>query len=134
MFDISIEHGGGACPLMLEQTVIFEHNIGSLRLTSESVDDESDGLWLRKPSVDEQISVSFDVIGVSCKPLGSPHSRKLKQLFKQYKVPPWARQRTPLIYYNEVLAGVAGLFVCQGFAGEREQGGVFVDWLPCDVL
>ncbi|MFT4925859.1 MAG: tRNA(Ile)-lysidine synthase [Phenylobacterium sp.] len=129
LFDNSIEHGGEACLLMLEQTVTFEHNIGVLRLTAvvaRVADDQSDVLYLRKPSANEQVSVSFDVTGVSCKPLGSPHTRKLKQLFKQYKVPPWARQRTPLIYYNDVLAGVAGLFVCEGFGGEREQDWVFV--------
>ncbi len=106
----AIEHSGEAVELQLDQTVVFEHGIGSLTLSTLNI---GGGGQLRLPHADEKITVRFDVTGVSCKPQGSAHTRKLRHLFKQYKVPPWQRSRTPLIYYGEQLVAVAGLFVCE---------------------
>jgi tRNA(Ile)-lysidine synthase len=113
LFDNSIEQKGEDCTLTLNDPMVLNDNIGLLCLSDE---DGSQGLVIRSPRLDEVVTVRFDVTGISCKPSGSPHTRKLKKLFKDYDVPPWQRSRTPLVYYNEQLVAVAGLFVCDGWS------------------
>lgn len=108
-----IEHAGEDCLLVVNQTVTFDYGIGSLQLTDKIDVPVTNQLSLRPPREDEVVSVRFNVTGVSCKPQGSPHTRKLKQLFKQYQLPPWQRSRIPMIYYGDELVCVAGLFVCE---------------------
>ncbi|MFT2090485.1 tRNA lysidine(34) synthetase TilS [Paraglaciecola sp. 2405UD69-4] len=40
------------------------------------------------------------------KPSGSPHSKPIKQWFKQWKVPPWERDRTLILMQNERVIGL----------------------------
>ncbi|NQZ08178.1 MAG: tRNA lysidine(34) synthetase TilS [Algicola sp.] len=121
LFDNSIEQPGVGCCLIVNQPVILNDNIGTLCLTDGLGDEHrnergEEALLLRSPMENEIISVRFNVTGLSCKPQGSAHTRKLKDLFKQHNIPPWQRSRTPLIYYNEQLVAVAGMFVCEPFA------------------
>ena len=74
---------------------------------------------LRLPSKDEVVTVCFNPEGISAHPQNRGHSRKLKKLFQEYGIPSWNRRRTPLIFYGEQLAAVAGLFVCRGFVGQQ---------------
>lgn len=111
LFDNSIERSGVDCRLIVNQPVVLNDKIGTLCLTDEKCEV---GLLLRPPMENETVSVRFNLTGLSCKPQGSAHTRKLKDLFKQYNIPPWQRSRTPLIYYNEQLVAVAGMFVCEG--------------------
>ena len=64
------------------------------------------------------MSIRFDPECVFAHPLGRQGKRKLKKLYQEYGVPSWMRRRTPLLYYGETLAAVAGLFVCEGFEGQ----------------
>ncbi|PML79547.1 tRNA lysidine(34) synthetase TilS [Enterovibrio norvegicus] len=73
---------------------------------------------LRKPKLDEKVSIRFDPEGVLAHPLGRQGKRKLKKLYQEYGVPSWMRRRTPLLYFGETVAAVAGLFVCEGFEGQ----------------
>ncbi|MFP3345103.1 tRNA lysidine(34) synthetase TilS, partial [Halomonas sp. SIMBA_159] len=52
-------------------------------------------------------------------PLGRAGRRKLKKLFQEYGVPSWRRRQTPLLFYGDKLAAVAGLFVVEGFEGNE---------------
>jgi tRNA(Ile)-lysidine synthase len=115
----SIENPGEACSLTLNQPLVFNHSIGSLLLDDISAELPISALQIRAPADDEHISVRFNVSGLSCRVLGNTHHKKLRQLFKENKIPPWQRSRTPLIYYNEQLACVGGLFICEGFAPEQ---------------
>ncbi|MGF1693479.1 tRNA lysidine(34) synthetase TilS [Photobacterium kagoshimensis] len=74
---------------------------------------------LRLPQNDEVVSVRFNPEGLNIKPVGRVGKRKLKKLFQEYGVPSWNRRRTPLIYYGEQLAAVAGVFVVDGFEGQE---------------
>ncbi len=113
VFNNCIEHAGINCDITLNQPVNLNDNIGIVCLTDEGCEQ---GLLLQSPGGDETVSVRFNVSGISCKPSGSPHTRKLKDLYKQHGIPPWQRSRTPLIYYNEQLVAVVGMFVCEGWA------------------
>jgi tRNA(Ile)-lysidine synthase len=110
LFDDEIEKAGQASELTVSQPLTLNDNIGILSLGE---DNTNDAMPIRPPSVDEKISVRFNVSGLLCKPQGSAHTRKLKDLFKTYHIPPWQRSRTPLLYYNDTLVAVVGLFVCE---------------------
>lgn len=73
---------------------------------------------LRLPQDGEVVSVRFEPEGLEVKPQGRVGKRKLKKLFQEYGIPSWNRRRTPLIFYGEHLAAVAGLFSVEGFAGQ----------------
>jgi len=62
--------------------------------------------------------------GERCHPLGRGHSQSLKKLFQEYSVPPWLRNRWPLLYCGELLVAVPGLFVCKGFEAEEHKSGL----------
>ncbi|WP_120513942.1 tRNA lysidine(34) synthetase TilS [Photobacterium salinisoli] len=78
----------------------------------------SDG-HLRSPEPDERVWIAFDPSGLSAHPLGRAGRRKLKKLFQEYGVPSWRRRQTPLLFYGDKLAAVAGLFVVEGFEGNE---------------
>lgn len=75
----------------------------------------------------DTLEVRFRHGGERCKPVGRAGSAPLKKLLQEYRVPPWLRDRIPLVYCKGELAAVAGCFVCETFAAAGEQGMVF-DW------
>lgn len=64
---------------------------------------------------DGEVEVRFRRGGERCRPAGRHHSRSLKKLLQEYAVPPWWRDRVPLIYIGGELAAVADLWICEGF-------------------
>lgn len=65
-----------------------------------------------------RVRVSLRRGGERCRPAGRAHSQTLKKLLQDYDVPPWLRDRLPLIYSEAgELAAVADLWVCEGFNG-----------------
>lgn len=65
------------------------------------------------------LTVTFNPEGLSAKPVGRQHSRKLKKLFQEYQVPSWLRRRTPIILFEGKVVAVVGLFVDQAFSGQE---------------
>ena len=51
--------------------------------------------------------------GERIKPAGEPHTRELRDLFQQARVPPWLRARCPLVFENHELVAVAGLWISE---------------------
>ncbi|WP_299020309.1 tRNA lysidine(34) synthetase TilS [uncultured Photobacterium sp.] len=97
---------------LLGQPCQLPQDLGELKLLPTSYGQ------LRLPKPDEEVSVRFDPEGLEVKPVGRSGKRKLKKLFQEYGVPSWNRRRTPLVYYGEELAAVAGLFVVEAFRGQ----------------
>ncbi len=62
-----------------------------------------------------QVSVRFRQGGERCHPVGRNHSQTLKKLLQEYRIPPWQRNRLPLIFCGDILVMVVGLWVCKGF-------------------
>ncbi|WP_232313320.1 tRNA lysidine(34) synthetase TilS [Enterovibrio coralii] len=94
---------------------VLPDGLGTLLLTHGV---SGEGQALRAPQGNEKVSVRFNPEGVFAHPKGRQGKRKLKKLFQEYRVPTWERRRTPLIYFGDQLAAVAGLFVCEGFDGQ----------------
>lgn len=70
------------------------------------------------PQIDllgSNVSVRFRTGGERCRLPGRKGSRPLKKIFQELAVPPWERNRIPLVYVTEELAAVGVLFVCEPF-------------------
>lgn len=50
--------------------------------------------------------------GERCQPLGRARSQRLKKLLQEAGVPPWWRDRLPLLYLGDELVAVADLWLC----------------------
>lgn len=59
------------------------------------------------------VQVRFRTGGESLKPFGKKHHRSLKNLFQEADIPPWERERIPLIYYAGELISVLGYWNSQ---------------------
>jgi tRNA(Ile)-lysidine synthase len=70
-----------------------------------------------------EVTVRWRQGGERCRVRG--HTRPLKHLLQEAGVPPWRRERMPLVYVGDRLAAVAGLWVCEPLAtGPVERGWV----------
>ena len=54
----------------------------------------------------------------------------LKKLFQEAGIPPWERQTRPLIYLNDQLAAVAGLWIADWAWTQAPQAGYQITWQP----
>ncbi|WP_192458105.1 tRNA lysidine(34) synthetase TilS [Musicola keenii] len=101
--------------------------LGELRLSSEKT-----GACIRRPQRHETVTVRFSASG-DVHIVGRQHGRHLKKLWQELGVPPWLRDRTPMIFYNDVLIAALGRFVTQTGQPASESDGWYVDWhLPGD--
>lgn len=66
--------------------------------------------------------------GERCRPAGRRHHHDLKKLFQDTDVPPWERERMPLVYVGDALAAVADLWVCDEFAAGPGESGLRIEW------
>lgn len=64
-------------------------------------------------SFDPPLEVRLRRGGEHIKPVGDPHTRELRDLFRQARVPPWVRERCPLIHAGEELIAVADTWLSE---------------------
>lgn len=76
-------------------------------------------LWQTLP-----VTVRFRLGGERCRPVGRKENHELKKLFQESGIPPWLRDRIPLIYLGEQLAVVADLWLCEPFQADQEEMGI----------
>ncbi|MEI7249186.1 tRNA lysidine(34) synthetase TilS [Pectobacterium versatile] len=86
-----------SCPLSLPD------NLGTLSLADN-------GVAIRAPENGEAVSIRFSTSG-TVNIVGRAHGRQIKKLWQELNVPPWWRDRTPLVFYNEQLIAAVGRFV-----------------------
>ena len=102
-------------PWNLQESISIA-GIGTLSVSNTS------GFGLKKCDYDNAY-IRFRRGGEYCKPVGRAHTHELKKLFQEFNIPFWMRERVPLIYINDTLAGIVGYCYCQGFeAAENEKG------------
>ena len=95
------------------QTLYLGGGLGTLR----AVPGEGKGVPARFL---DSLHVRFAQRGLTAKPAGR-RSRSLKKLFQAYAVPPWLRDKVPLIYSGDELVAVADLFICDGWQVEEAE-------------
>ncbi len=75
------------------------------------------------------VEVRFRQGGERCLPAGSAHHRTLKNLLHDWLVPPWERDRLPLVYLDGRLAVIPGRLVCDAFLATDGEAAVMPRWL-----
>jgi len=87
----------------------------------------SSGQGIKRVLCQEQaVTVRYRRGGEECQIVPRGVTRPLKKLLQEAGVPPWERERIPLIFIGEQLAAVAGYWVCAPcLAAENEEGIVF---------
>lgn len=79
----------------------------------------------RAQPVPQALSVRWRRGGERLKPAGQAHTRELRLLFQEQAIPPWQRERIPLVYLGADLLAVPG--VAQ--ADSRELNGLRIHWV-----
>jgi tRNA(Ile)-lysidine synthase len=75
-----------------------------------------------------RITVRFRTGGERCRLPGRRGRHTLKKLFQEQAVPPWVRERMPLVYIDDELAAVGDLRVCEPFQGGPTEQCVGLRW------
>ncbi|MBI5007164.1 MAG: nucleoside-diphosphate kinase [Nitrosomonadales bacterium] len=66
--------------------------------------------------------------GESLRPRNGAATRSLKNLLQEHRVPPWQRERMPLLYCGEELVCVPGVAVAAGFQASASEPGIVPGW------
>lgn len=94
----------------------------------------ADGTGLRRESVPgEIVEVRLRRGGEWLRPAGDGHRRELRKLFQAVRMPPWLRERQPILYIGGKLAAVPGLCVDEEFAASGSEPGWELDWQDVDA-
>jgi len=82
----------------------------------------SEGIGLTLPE-QSQITLRFRQGGEQIKPQGRDHHKSLKHLFQHWSIPPWQRDRIPLIFCDDKLVAVVGYCMSDLYSvNEGQQG------------
>ncbi|VFP86560.1 tRNA lysidine(34) synthetase TilS [Candidatus Erwinia haradaeae] len=84
-------------------TLLLPDGLGEIRQSSK-------GVTLRCPPFNTKVSIRFQAKG-KFYVHGRSGQRSLKKLWQEYGIPPWRRQRIPLIFYNDCLVTALNVFV-----------------------
>ncbi|MEM1112631.1 MAG: tRNA lysidine(34) synthetase TilS [Pseudomonadota bacterium] len=71
----------------------------------------------------EDLTVSFRSGGERCRPLGRGASQSLKKLLQEAGVPPWWRDRLPLVRLGDELLAVGDLWMCESSRVRADNAG-----------
>lgn len=75
------------------------------------------------------VTLRFRRGGERCKLARRP-TRPLKKILQDSALPPWWRDRLPLIYVDDTLAVIPGVGVCDGFQATPGEPGIRFEWMP----
>jgi tRNA(Ile)-lysidine synthase len=79
---------------------------------------------------DRQVDVTFRQGGERFYATNHQGSHPLKKLFQEWGVPPWQRNKVPLIYYQEELIAVVGYGIDPRFAAKQNELGFVIELIP----
>jgi tRNA(Ile)-lysidine synthase len=79
-----------------------------------------------------QVTVRFRRGGERIRSSGRAHHSDLKKLLQAWLVPPWLRNRIPLIYCGDELVCVVGYVIDEAFKCSPDEAGWTLDWVPLD--
>lgn len=75
-----------------------------------------------------KITIRFRQGGERCHLAGHAHSKSLKKVLQELMVPPWQRERLPLIYCGGQIAAIADLAICEGYKVKPGECGIALRW------
>ncbi len=103
-----------------EGALTLPQQLGSLLLSEQ-------GMRIRRPHPDEQVSVRFGLKG-KLHIVGRSGSRSAKKLWQEYAIPPWMREQIPILYYNEQPIAAIGVFVMREGEAQNDAASWQVVW------
>ncbi|MDH5391548.1 MAG: tRNA lysidine(34) synthetase TilS [Gammaproteobacteria bacterium] len=71
----------------------------------------------------QPLMIRFRQGGERIRPVGRAHTMELKKLMQQASIPPWQRDRIPLLYLDHQLIAVADYWVADAFKNTQNQPG-----------
>ncbi|MDR3477788.1 MAG: tRNA lysidine(34) synthetase TilS [Gammaproteobacteria bacterium] len=74
------------------------------------------------------VTIRFRQGGEVCRMPGRQCRHRLKNLFQEWQVPYWERDRIPLVYVGEQLVAVLGFYIEEGFAAKDGETGYALTW------
>ncbi len=98
-------------------------NLGCLTVDKSLADGISEQMWNQS-----EITIRFRTGGETCLLPGREGHRSLKSIFQEAGVPPWERDRMPLVYLDNQLAAIGKLWVCAPFYAASEQPAVILQY------
>lgn len=75
-----------------------------------------------------ELQIKFRIGGERLHIIGRSGSHPLKKLFQEWHIPPWLRDRVPLIYYDDKFIAVPGLGIAQQNASRIGESGYLIQW------
>lgn len=72
----------------------------------------------------QPITVRYRQGGEECQPAPHAATRPLKKMLQEAGVPPWERERIPLIYVGGQLAAVVGYWMCAPYQASGDEEGI----------
>ena len=99
----------------LDSTLVFSHATG-------------EGLSLERLSA-APVTLRLRSGGETLRPNRTAATRSLKKLLQQHHVPPWRRERLPLLYCGDDLVCVVGVAVAAEYQAAKDEMGVSVSFL-----
>lgn len=87
------------------------------------------GRGLSADSTAAGLSVRYRRGGESCRPVTGNHERSLARLFQERAIPPWLRDRIPLVYVGDSLALVPGVCIDRRFCASPHEDALEIEWL-----
>jgi len=91
---------------------------------------ESTGQGLPISLLGKSMKLRFRQGGEKFHPAGRRHSQSLKKLLQEANVPPWERDSIPLLYLDDELIAVVGLWVCKQYSVAEGEAGWMVHVEP----
>lgn len=77
----------------------------------------------------EGISIRFRRGGERLIPAGREYHHSLKNLMQEAGIPPWQRDRVPILYDGERIAAVLGVCVCEDYQSQPGEESLELQWL-----
>lgn len=96
-------------------------NLGYLETANSKAGGIAEKLWKKS-----EITIRFRRGGESCLLPGRSGHRNLKAIFQEAGIPPWQRDRIPLVYLDNKLAAIGALLICEPFYTTSEHPAVSI--------
>lgn len=123
LVDLPLVPQGGNVPWTFGESLDLPAGLGSIECKVTQGSGLSMGLQSRR-----DLHVQWRQGGEVLRLPGRSCTHKLKNLFQETAIPPWVRDRVPLIYAGTQLAAVGGFWVAAEFAAGAGEDGLLLDW------
>lgn len=128
LFILPPEENPGVPPVTLwpkATSIKLPGDNGSLQLVQTIEPGLSAELWQKG-----NISVRYRNAENNCRMPGKQNSHSLKKFFQEQEIPPWIREKIPLIFNDDELLAIPGYWVNPQYLNGTTQHNLRIDWYP----